>query len=435
MKIKPQITVYFFSFLALAGSLAALVIKDNRLATIASYPVLSTGYLSFANELRSSCFERVEEKPASFDFRYEISELNSTYWRHLQLEEGGYTKSTQLREFLDNHIEDFSKEGFESSSHYNMLVRVEVDSYYHTMIEEGSYLSDWALQLIDQKNYLEFYRNCGDSFVRSENNYSGYYALIQFKKGLGEEEEFAEEIEKGIFKFHYEKFKEEEFQHEVSRRGVKIYAHAVGLQPEKPIVLVPSSIDHLRETIQEVLISMQTSRSGLITLLEVVPYNNFPGFRERMNVSTGMKGLLTVESIQRAAFLDYKVRKMQERLVTGYDLAVKCHRDLHENYLSSPELQGKEFYFQSHFSNKKISARKFETFFKKHKPEYLLRELEDYNFNFGKGNGAIECLNQLELSIKSFKNPYNTKSCRISLLYRSAMLEFVSEYCMPRLAR
>ena len=268
------------AFLASVQAQAApRVIKDNRLRNLIGTPSLGRGYAQHSNSLKSVCFEKVKTGHPSFDFEYEIEEVDEDFLKELLANDATRIKGHSFLKFLDVHLDQNRKDGKLSR---NLIAHITVDAYHNTLDETGSPLAGSAHRLLKDKRFATFFASCGFFYIRSIRTFSTYMAILRFSEteDKAADDRFIALLEQGLLSFGSGREMEhawlEKLTEEAQSRGLQVLTQGIGLSKGKFVNLVPVSIQQFRRTIQNAASLMQDERAGVVTAIEIAPWIENP---------------------------------------------------------------------------------------------------------------------------------------------------------------
>jgi hypothetical protein len=162
------------------------IIRDNRITDTATTPLLGRGYSVGTNTFQSSCMKKVVVTEPSYDFTYTFDSLEQSGKRTTTREgdverKVGEKTETKIRkawkwnwgqwsgsgEYRDIVKKTTSKIGKETVINnvkwYSHIILANIDlySYYASVDEANSELSDSAVELLRNQDAPGFFNSCG----------------------------------------------------------------------------------------------------------------------------------------------------------------------------------------------------------------------------------------------------------------------------------
>lgn len=294
------------------------VIQDNRITNIATTPVLGRGYSISTNTFQSTCLTGIKLTEPSYDFTYTFDSLEKeSDLRYIDTK----SFSSEFRNQLKNKV--FSEVKTEESTEertgtktttaavttetktfsHHIFVVINLNSYYSSVDESNTKMSNTAAQLILNKDLPGFFSSCGSYYVRSIGRNAKFVSIFTYKtqaettdarfetqleeqikgfgkkmektmnKGEGEEEATGEEgettRERTVSTIDHASY---EFRRNASSRQLTITVAAFGLGKNEKATLISYDIDTFKAAIKDAFLSMQNPRTGKVSSIEVVPW-------------------------------------------------------------------------------------------------------------------------------------------------------------------
>ena len=279
---------------------SSVVISDNRVENLNGYPTVGRGYSMFSNRLLSMCFKSIKKSLPTFDLNYEMKHVDRSFLKniHRHFSEMDKISRSKVHSFISKYFADEEKEGTRTYRMSNLIVILNIKSYYYSLDETGSELSDSVINLLDNDQYLTFFNSCGHFYVRAAGSFSTYFALIQYRQrgNLKEDEDFLKNLEKGLFNFNAGEEKNvslSQVKSDAGYRGLRVYVQGTGLSKREETItnLLPLDIAQFRTTMQDVVKLMQNPDAGIINSIEVVPWMENPQLSAKIMKSLLIKKL------------------------------------------------------------------------------------------------------------------------------------------------
>jgi len=359
MKLKLY-CVPVIIFYAMGLFSAPRLINDNRIEDLNGFPSPGRGYSITSNRLQSMCFKSIVTSKPTFDLNYDIEEVSGDYLNRLRITGKNRIQNEKLNTFLKNY---YATEEYADNKKYiikNLIVRAEINQYYYSMDETQSGLSESVKEMLKKKQFVTFFNSCGHFYVRSVGTFSTYYALLQYRLTGDKDEEFRNELEKGLFNFYEEaqaatgkegkvevrkgKAPSEEYEklsEHAEYRGLKVYVQGIGLSKGDPVNLIPINIKQFRITIQEAVKLMQDPDSGLVSSIEVVPWMENPEFGKIMlsdlEEEGGARQFIRQQNIEENTGVINEIYRKSNEQVELYNVASMCRKVIVDHYADKSE--------------------------------------------------------------------------------------------------
>jgi hypothetical protein len=445
---------------------APALIKDSRLRNLNGYPSIGRGYNMFSNTLQSTCFSSIEKNTPTFNLNYVMHKItNHKDSQSILLGQENIEKQSALYELLDRYGGDLKKKPGDSTKKTkhvremkHILLIVELDTYYHHLNETESSISDSAMRLLKDQQYVTFFNSCGYYYIRGMGSYSAYMALIQYQEQDDDGDgNFETRLTTELSSFHGEDQVNEKFQKEAYDRYLQIYISAIGLQKGGSVNLIPLNIQSFKNTIRDAAKTMQQSNSGIINSMEVIPWVEHPGFNLAMVHSLGVNEdeklstpgsqentyhhisdqFLKQRRLELNAGVITEINRISNEQIEDFQFANVCKRLLKENYGLSLHEDSNEKYREIKFISEDgehyIYLHEFQKYFDHFHAETILASNILYLHGDKKINlpGAADCIRELYAGGLSSVDFRDIPSCQQAISYHPVKNPIVEQFCLP----
>ncbi len=485
------------------------VIQDNRITNIATTPVLGRGYSISTNTFQSTCLTGIKITEPSYDFTYTFDSLekesdlrfidtksfSSEFRNQLKnkvFSEGKSSEETEERTGRGTTTSAVTTERKTFSHH--IFVVINLNSYYASVDESNTKMSNTAAQLILNKDLPGFFSSCGSYYVRSIGRNAKFVSIFTYKTrtettdarfetqleeqikgfgkkmektmnaGEGEEKTAAEEgegtTERTVSTIDIASY---EFRRDASSRQLTITVAAFGLGKNEKATLISYDIDTFKAAIKDAFLSMQNPRTGKVSSIEVVPWVENTEFQnliklhedepvagEKPEEGAGkgpakvkMRKLLLYEKKQllnqNAEFLA-EIERADRNMMNIYYKAKICKQQIDINYKNGGSL--KPEYSNSNILNNRtgetIRLSKLDQILTNERIDGFLKREKIFMYGSSgvpgatSGGGAAVCMKKIMRS-GIFRVSYREfKECN-DLIEKMANAEdeTVENYCMP----
>ena len=461
------------------------VIRDNRVRDLSVTPVLGRGYTISTNTFQSTCLKDVKRTKPSYDFTYNFQELKSL--------DTGITVDTsklikaapkELIDYVDKKVEESKIEKMSSETEttkttkkeevklHRILVTINLFSYYSSVDEANTKVSDAASKLLSSRDIPGFFNSCGSFYVRSITRRASFFSLFEFEyTTIDEAKEFVHQLEsqiKGFTKLTEKEGKEEKaeteektreeieksFKSRAEKYNLTITTMAWGLGKDEKAELISYDVESFKNAIKDAFISMMDEGTGKVDSVEVVPWVENTEFQtligleeEAATVKPGTKvpqKLLLYEKKQilnlNAEFLA-EIERNNRNFLNLYYKARICRQHIDQNWKdlnpASKKLEFKEDFTKRYVRNnrggKPLLLTALDTYLSKGYIDGLLVKQKAFMYGGEKwGKGARECINQI-IGQGIFRVPYqDIESCRkLSEQMGEGEHDILESYCMP----
>jgi hypothetical protein len=477
-KRKKYLTILLISFVititaVFAGFLKAApkVIEDNRIENLNGFPTIGRGYSIYSNRLQSMCFEKIVKTKPTFDLDYELTVINDEFFKNIHVSGKDRLSKANLTQFLKKYFSEKEAAGGKTHNLQNLLVNLEIKSYYYALDETSSRLSRSVRQLLERKQYVAFFNSCGHHYVRAVGSFSTYVALLQYRQSDDTEKdtEFKKNLEKGLFNFQGKGETGKEFTEDAEYRGLRVFIKGVGLSKGNMVNLIPVDIEQFRQTIQDAVKLMQDPNSGVISSIEIVPWIENPELVTFIgkDMKAGERQFVRQQKLEANTGVIKEINRISTQQVEQFYKASMCRKHLYENYVDRESRQkydswlGLEttekkfttltelieqkvikydmdktmFYNQSNENDADlfISIDEFIRFFAKNPPDAILKKNTEFLYGTGgKDVGALDCINKVYDKGLDKADYRRIPSCVKAMKYSRLGTNFLDQYCMPK---
>jgi hypothetical protein len=465
--------VIWITFLPLLNASPRLI-TDNRIENLNGFPSIGRGYNLQSNRLQSMCFSKLVKNKPTFDLNYDVEEVTQDFFADIPEVGKKRLEKINVHFFVNKYYRKDELDTTQATQQLkNLLVRVEIRNYYHSLDETQSQISPSTRKLLENQQYVTFFNSCGQHYVRSVGSFSSYLALLQYRltKNENSDKVFAQRIEKGLFNFSGDKKVEKGFSKDAEARGMRVFVQALGLSKGELVNLVPVDINQFRTTVQDTVKLMQDPSSGLVSYIEVVPWVENPELTVSMtsNIQGGGEQFIKLQRLEANSGVITEINRISNNQIEQYHIASMCKKILFENYMDktnrtffdnisgvkeeapsvlyltdiidqktrSYDLDKTLFYNLAYIYNQDVflTLREFIQYFAKYPPSRLFEANKAYLYGKDGEAGAIDCIDKLyERGLVS--TDYRTiPSCVRSLNFIKNQTFFLDQYCLPKPAK
>ncbi len=475
--LLSKIMVIALLLAALDAAAGPVIIRDNRVTDIGTTPVLGRGYTMSTNTFQSICLRNVTITEPSYDFTYRFEEMQG---------EGSSSKSNTnnapivsdpiINESYRSYVESVtSKEGQtvtregKTYTRHRMVAIIDLDSYYASVDEATTNLSDSAKALLTGNDLPGFFDSCGSYYVRSLNRRAKLVSVFEYEKtGTERDVEFEGMIETMIKSFglvesggnkRYEqqgdaetmssKLKEK-FSEKATEMRLTITTAGFGLGKDKEATLISYDIDSFKQAIKDAFKAMQNPLTGKVVSIEVIPwventeFQNFVKLNEAVTIpaTKDEKGAAVPAKVlqpyqmkhnvsENSEFLA-EIKKNDRNLLNIYYKAKMCKSNFDNNWRQDGKLKQvyADKFLLNHRTGASASISELDSRLNDDYIENLYAREQDFMYT-GENSGS-KCINSL------IKNDIRTvhyrelKDCT-AIIKKMGNLEseIVDDYCMP----
>jgi len=333
---------------ALAGP---TVIRDNRIRDLAVTPVLGRGYTISTNTFQSTCLKNIRKTKPSYDLTYNYKELKSNETsRNIITNTLTKIAPKAFLDFIDKKVQEIEqKKGTTATTttkktfKHRIIVTINLHSYYSSVDEANSSISDSAVNLLQNKDIPGFFNSCGSYYVRSigrratlfslfeseheteeeakqftyaletqlksfkkikqttvENKYSGYWFWRRKTSEKRTTREYLEE-DKAASKTESKGTHTDTFENMASKTNLRITTMAFGLGKDKKANIISYDVPTFKKAVKDAFISMMDDDTGKVVNIEVVPWIENTEFQNLIELEKETKKISTTPSGDNAA--------------------------------------------------------------------------------------------------------------------------------------
>ncbi|MCP4135890.1 MAG: hypothetical protein GY754_33285 [bacterium] len=281
------------------------IIRDNRIRDTAMTPVLGRGYTISTNTLQSLCMLDVQITEPSYDFQYKFEEIETSK-----------TDTVKTRTHVDAEVQHAmatvtvdttaTTDSATTETSHHIQVEINMDSYYASVDEAKTKLSDSAASLLQNNDIPGFFSSCGSYYIRSIGRNAKYLSIFSYKtKTTKRDVGFEAKLKVALKSFgpvqggHVNAEQSTNIGSEASSKQLTITSMAWGLGKNEGASLVSFDLETFKAAIKDAFISMQSPVTGKVRTMEVVPWVENTEFQnlikleeEIIDKETGKKMLL-----------------------------------------------------------------------------------------------------------------------------------------------
>ncbi|MCP4294717.1 MAG: hypothetical protein GY786_03840 [Proteobacteria bacterium] len=437
------------------------IIRDNRIFDLATTPALGRGYSISTNTFQSTCMKDVKITEPSYDFDYTFESLEKEDTER----SGSTTGSTADVSFLAFDLKSTTTSTeVEGKSVYYHHVRVEINmhTYYASIDESATNLSDPAKTLLLNSDIPGFFHSCGSYYVRSIGRTAKFTSVFTYMDESNERNKsFELQLELAITGFggQLEKIladndtdpsvalaNKNSFETVAKKKKLTITTKAWGLGKNKNATLIAYDLPTYKAAIKEAFISMQNPMTGRVSTMEVIPwvenasFQNFINLEEDTENDDGDRLLLFEKKKILNLNAEYlaQIGRTDRNLMDMYYKAMICKQTIDSRWKRGgkllPSLVNADIQ-----SNKSAAVRKIEELeeeLTQQKIDMLLTNEDQFMYGNDGKSGASACMREI-VSRGIFRVSWrNIPICReLRTQFSTIINVIIDNYCMPKLAK
>ena len=263
-----------------------VLIRDNRVQDLSTTPVLGRGYSLSTNTFQSACLKNVVITEPSYDFQYLFKELesSSTSSSSTTVSANGSYSAFWIEATASASATHAASQG---RSAHSILVTLNVDTYYASVNEAGTSLSDSAAALLTNQDVPGFFAACGPYYTRGITRNAQFVSVFTYETTTSKRDtSFEAELQVQLKGFggNYGVKSNGTFSSEASSKSLTITSRGWGLGKDEEAVLVSYDLDTFKAAVKKAYISTQNPLTGRVTSIEVVPWVENTEFQNTLNL-------------------------------------------------------------------------------------------------------------------------------------------------------
>jgi hypothetical protein len=269
---------------------SGMVVRDDRFADIGMTPSLGRGYSLSANSMHSVCFETLPTTRASFDFDFELEELDEDARAAVRGEVADFVRDTAARRTVG--------EGAARRHVHYLLATLTVESYYSSIDESAARLSAGTMALLHAGDMLAFFGGCGTHYLRSISRRSHYLTLFSYTSAeRTRDPAFERRLDHLVQRFDADgasSAEDEEaarqFDVEARSRSLRTLSRSIGLVAQDDGRLLPFDLSAYRGAVAGAFKAAQDENVGRVTAVELAPWLSNPTVLAALDSSVNTVG-------------------------------------------------------------------------------------------------------------------------------------------------
>jgi len=489
-KITSFIIMSFVLFIFIAElSAGPIIIRDNRVTDIGTTPALGRGYTMSTNTFQSICLKDVKFTQPSYDFTYRFEEMkgegeSSTSTRTDKPEVSDPIINPGFRKYIESVTtkkgETVTREG-KTYSRHRMVATIDLDSYYASVDESTTGLSDSAKSLLDNNDLPGYFDSCGSYYVRGINRRAKLVSVFEYEaEGTERDEEFEGMIETQVKSFgeviktqrsgwwfwqrqtttttyeqqgatQTESYKlQQQFKEKASKSRLTITTAGFGLGKDEEATLISYDIDSFKQAIVDAFKAMQNPLTGKVISIEIVPwventeFQNYVRLNEQITIpaTRDERGAAVPEKVlqpyqmkhnisENAEFIA-EIKKNDRNLLNIYYKAKMCKSYFDMNYRDKGDLRPEyaESFIFNHRTGSSIKMADLNAVLTDPYIESLYAKEQD--FMYTGQDAASKCMDVMIKNDIRTVHYRNIKECQAVVKNMGNLEpEIVDDHCMP----
>ncbi len=306
------------------------IIRDGRITDTAMTPVLGRGYSVGTNTFQSTCLQDIVTTEPSYDLVYTFKSMESsssteatrarqtssssevgrtTSSNRSKSRNSWGTRSSSSSQYKTAYKRNIARSGSsrvtENGTFTSHVVEVNINliSYYASVDESLSLLSESAARLLQSADIVGFFASCGPYYVRSIGREATFLSFFEYSTTTTERDlEFESMLESQIkgfrsvahqssggnwwagsrrnsnstdrtdFAYTASDKSQSTFNSKAESKNLTISSYAFGLGKSQGSKILSYDIESFKKAIGDAFKSMQSARTGKVINMEVVPW-------------------------------------------------------------------------------------------------------------------------------------------------------------------
>lgn len=432
------------------------ILRDNRITDIANTPALGRGYTMATNTYQSLCMKDIKITEPSYDFQYKFQSLTKDFMMELQTHTHADAEYTYaLTQSIRASATADTRDKVQLHSHH-IRVEINMDTYYASIDEANSRLSDTAANLLKNNDIPGFFSSCGSYYIRSLGRNARFLSIFSYKtKTVEKDASFEAALSVAVKTFvpvggipipMSAKINVEnstKLAMSASEKQLTITTMAWGLGKNEGATLISYDLETFKAAIKDAFISMQNPMTGKVKTMEVVPWIENTEFQdlikldvEIMDPETGKKMLLYKKKHilnLNSEFLA-EIERADRNMMNIYYKAKICRQMLDGNFKKGgkflPGVEGAKL-MNLRTGQADLTVKELDTALLPEAIDLLLKNEEDFLYKKG-GQQCIQELLESGMFRKSWRSIAVCKKIRGE--FAAILNEKIDDHCMPILA-
>jgi hypothetical protein len=262
------------------------LIRDSRVEDLSTTPLLGRGYSISTNSFQSACLKDVIITEPSYDFQYVFKELESSTASSSSMTVSANAAYSGF--FIDAAVSQSVARATQSGrTAHNILVTLNMDTYYASVNEAGTPLSPAASALLGNQDVPGFFGACGPYYTRGITRNAQFVSVFTYETTSTKRDtqfESALQLQLKGFSGGGSATAQGAFSTEAASRNLTITSRGWGLGKNEDAALISYDLDTFKAAIKQAFLSMQNPLTGRVTSIEVVPWVENAEFQATLNM-------------------------------------------------------------------------------------------------------------------------------------------------------
>lgn len=297
------------------------VIADSRVRSLDVSPTLGKGYSVMTNSFQSTCVTVEETTIPSFNYDYSYYDFSGSEDVETSIAQK-MSGSFSYAGIQSKYSDSTNSQENTATKTYVTIGYMRIERYYNSMREEVSPLNESALTLLDNQDYVGFFKACGPNYVRGlrrAQEVTAYFSLTS--TSTEKVSDFTSNLQTtGWSEGEGNMAESSKFASVTSNMKITISAYGLGLTLGGSETLVANSLEDYDAVMKFAWKSMVSSPDaahvGMVFGMEIVPWVNNVAFQ----VAAGA-GVEPVEAPLPRSLIPQAYLMVANAAITGFDNA------------------------------------------------------------------------------------------------------------------
>ncbi|HVE87387.1 MAG TPA: hypothetical protein VND93_31235 [Myxococcales bacterium] len=265
------------SAVALAGP---SLLRDARVWGATETPQLGRGYSPSTSTFRSICLAGGPGTEPSYDFTYDFVQVEDETDAAVKLD------TPWSRAFVQDRMRDFGRLGGANRQYAkHLLVLLDVSTYYASVDESRTPLSDTARDILHNQGVTAFFTSCGSAYVRGITRNAQLVSVLTYVQGTPERDlRFEGAVRRQLHSIQTAATAAAKPPELPGHKRLTISSQAWGLGRAESATLVSYDIPTFKRAVQDAFEAANGRLAGRVVSVETVPWVENPDFLSQIRI-------------------------------------------------------------------------------------------------------------------------------------------------------
>mmetsp|Transcript_16569 Transcript_16569/g.37235 ORF Transcript_16569/g.37235 Transcript_16569/m.37235 type:complete len:747 (+) Transcript_16569:133-2373(+) len=180
------ISIFYWQHVQILGE----IVREGGILDKDVVPIIGRGYSTISGDFFSTCVSGIESNDPTYDYDFKFIEERSEYmYRRL------FTSTELGSDVIRNTLDDSKRRAsVVNEISHSISATMSMNKYYGSLKEqESTKISDDALSLLAQNDFIGFIQACGPAYIRTINRLSDVIVLFVYRAGSTEKKRIISE--------------------------------------------------------------------------------------------------------------------------------------------------------------------------------------------------------------------------------------------------